>query len=101
VFSLALYVTSGVVHPEWGNSFKYLGYVTLGTMPEFSKYEFDEKNDIMVRASEMGWRSALLRFIKADVLTEQQCNQEFGPPSGGENSLWYKNLYTHRNSKKI
>ena len=101
VGDLALYVTSGIVKPEWGAQFKYLGYVTLGTMPEFSKYEFDEKNDIMIRASEMGWRSVLLRFIEANILTEQQVNEEFGHPSGGENSLWYKHLHNHRNSKKI
>ena len=99
---LALYVTSGVARPEWsGQNFKYVGYVTLGTMPEFSKYEFDEARDILIRASEMGWRSVLLRFIENNILTEQQCNQEFGHPSGGENSLWFKRLHNHRNSKKI
>lgn len=102
VGDLAIYVTSGVPKSEWaGASFKYLGYVTLGTMPEFSKYEFDEKNDIMLRASEMGWRSVLIRFVENNILTEQQIIQEFGHPSGGENSLWYKHLHNYRNSNKL
>lgn len=102
VGDLALYVTSGVAKPEWsGLTFKYLGYVTLGVMPEFSKYEFDESRDILIRATEMGWRSVLIRFVENNILTEQQCIQEFGHPSGGENSLWYKHLHNHRNSKKI
>jgi hypothetical protein len=99
---LALYATSGTNRPEWGgNSFKYIGYATLGIMPEFSKYEFDEQQDILLRVTNIGWRSILLRFIENNVLTEAQCDQEFGPPSGGANSIWYKKLHNHRNSKKI
>jgi len=102
VTDLALYVTNGVNKPEWGgNPFKYLGYVTLGMMPEFSSYEFDEARDVLIRTTEMGWRSVLIRFIENNILTEQQCNKEFGPPSGGESSLWYKHLHNHRNSTKI
>src|ERR1700761_5661260 len=49
IVDLALYATSGVNKPEWeGNSFKYLGYCTLGVMPEYSEYEFDSR-DIMQR----------------------------------------------------
>ena len=100
VGDLALYAASGVAKPEWGgNSFAYVGYVTLGTMPEFSRYEFDEKNDILLRATDIGWRSVLLRFIQKRILTEEQCDKEFGPPSGGTNSLWYKNLHRFRNAK--
>lgn len=99
---LALYVTSGVAKPEWGNqTFKYLGYVTLGMMPEFSKYEFEPLRDVMIRATEMGWRSVLIRFVENNILSEAQCLQEFGQPSGGDHSLWYKKLHNHRNSTKI
>ena len=98
---LALYATSGVSKPEWsGASFKYLGYVTLGIMPEYSEYEFNER-DVLQRCTQMGWRSVLLRFIQGGVLTEEQCNAEFGPPSGGVNSLWYKKLHDFRNAKKL
>lgn len=101
VVDLALYATSGVNKPEWGqNSFKYLGYVTLGTMPEYSEYEFDQR-DILLRCTNIGWRSVLIRFIENGILTEEQCNQEFGFPSGGMNSLWYKKLHNFRNAKKV
>lgn len=94
---LALYATSGTARPEWaGQSFCYVGYVTLGTLPEFSKYEFDRARDIMLRASQIGWRSVLLRFIEKRILTEAQVLAEFGPPSGGENSIWYKKLQQFR-----
>ncbi len=96
---LALYVT-GVPRPEWsGNSFKYIGYATLGTMPEYSIFEFDEHRDILLRATQIGWRSLLLRFIQSHILTEEQCNAEFGHPSGGLNSLWYKKLQQFRSTK--
>ena len=101
IVDLALYATSGVNKPEWsGNSFKYMGYVTLGTMPEYSEYEFNER-DVLQRCTQIGWRSVLLRFVENDILTEEQCNREFGPPSGGVNSIWFKKLNNHRNAKKI
>ena len=99
---LALYATSGITKPEWNNqSFKYVGFVTLGTMDEYSTYEFDEHRDILLRVRNIGWRSVLLRFVENNILTEDQCLKEFGPPSGGVNSLWYKKLHNHRNAKKI
>jgi len=98
---LALYATSGMTKPEWdGNNFKYIGGVTLGILPEYSRYSFDRR-DVMTREEDIGWRSVLLRFVKNDLLTEAQCDQEFGPPSGGVNSIWYKKLHNYRNSKKL
>lgn len=98
VGDLALYATSGVAKPEWrGQSFKYLGYVTVGAMPEYSKYEFDPR-DVLQRVKDMGWRSALLPFVKNRVLTEEQILTEFGEPSGGLNSIWYKKLKQYRKS---
>lgn len=97
---LALYVTSGTTRADWdGRSFKYMGYVTLGTMPEFSKYEFDPLRDVMIRATDMGWRSVLIRFIENNILTEQQCQAEFGHPSSGIRAVWDKHLQNHRTSK--
>lgn len=101
VGDLALYVTSGKPQPEWGGrDFKYLGYVTLGTMPEFSEYEFDEQRDVMIRTSKIGWRSVLLRFIENKILTEDQCKEEFGPPSSGISETWHKRLFNLRNNIK-
>ena len=99
---LAVYATSPTAKQEWGGrDFHYMGFVTLGTMPENSTYEFDSHRDILLRVKDVGWRSVLLRFVENNILTEDQCLKEFGPPSGGVNSLWYKKLYRHRNEKKI
>ena len=102
VVDLALYATSPIARPDWngGRDFLYMGYVTLGVMPEYSRYEFDNRN-ILIRCSQIGWRSVLLRFVENNLLTEEQCLKEFGPPSGGVNSLWYKKLSNHRNAKKL
>lgn len=98
---LALYVTSAFPKKEWNSrDFHYIGYVTLGLMPEYSKYEFNER-DVLQRCTQIGWRSVLLRFIEAHVLTEEQCNREFGHPSGGAGSLWFKKLHDFRNAKKV
>lgn len=98
---LALYATSGIARAEWkGRNFKYLGYATLGTMPEYSTYEFDDHRDILLRVHNIGWRDILFRFVTNELLTEEQCNREFGHPSGGVNSWWYKKLYNFRNLKK-
>lgn len=99
---ISLYATSGVGKSEWGgNSFRYLGYLTIGPMPEYTEYEFDSR-DILLRATRVGWRSVLLRFIKARVLTEEQVNKEFGPPSGlADSTLWFKKLHQYRNAKNL
>ena len=99
VGDLGLYVT-GLARPEWeGNTFKYVGYVTLGIMPEYSTYDFDNQRDVMIRVKDMGWRSMLLRFVENGIVTEKQCDQEFGTPSGGTTSTWYKALHKKRNQK--
>ena len=100
VGDLALYIT-GTPRPDWNNqSFRYLGYMTVGPMPEYSKYEFDKQRDILLRASHMGWRSVLLRFIENGVLTEEQCDKEFGRPFGHIAQVsWFKKLQQIRNTK--
>jgi len=99
---ISLFVTSGMPKPEWkGATVKYMGYITIGTMPEYNKYEFDSR-DIMQKVTTVGWRDVLLRFIKNRILTEEECNREFGPPSGfADPTYWYKKLHQYRNAKKI
>ena len=99
---ISLFATSGVAKSEWrGATAKYMGYLTIGPMPEYNEYEFDSR-DIMLRATRIGWRDVLLRFIKNGILTEEQCNKEFGPPSGfADSTYWYKKLHQYRNAKKI
>lgn len=97
---ISLFATSDVPKPEWnGTSTKYLGYITIGPMSEYTEYEFDSR-DVLQRAARIGWRDVLLRFIKNGILTEEQCNKEFGPPSGfADSTYWYKKLHQYRNAK--
>lgn len=99
---ISLFATSGSARSEWNNqTAKYMGYITVGTMPEYTEYEFDSR-DVLQRAIRIGWRDVLLRFIKNNILTEAQVNKEFGRPSGLANSTyWYKKLHQYRNSKKL
>lgn len=99
---LAMYIVAPGVRADWdGKNYKYLGYVTYGTLPEYSIYEFNDKIDVMVREEFRGWRTVLLRFIKADLLTEEQCDKEFGKPSSRGSAVWYKRLYEHRNKHAV
>lgn len=99
---VSLYLTAGGPRADWGgNAFKYMGYFEFDTMPEHSIFEFDEDKDVLVRATSMGWRSVLLRFIKSGILTEEQCQKEFGPPSTGNSNVWFKQLQRHRGEKRV
>ena len=80
-----------------GASFKYLGYIPMGFIPEFNQYTFDARN---VPTSEIrGWRTPLLRLIKTGVITEAKCNEVFGRPTECPASVrWYRQLWEWRNS---
>lgn len=84
-----------------GNSFEYLFFVPEGLMPEFSIWEFDEVRDIAIREKMRGWRTCLLRLIKRGLITETQCNKEFGKAIGPASTVWYRELYQYRNQKLI
>jgi hypothetical protein len=97
---LALYQTAETPQAKWdGKNYNYLGYVSYGNLCEYSQYEFDTKLDIVLRESTRGWRTVLLRFIKAGLLTEEQCDKEFGHPSGRASLVWYKKLWQYRNTR--
>lgn len=98
VGDLAMYVTAAGPRKDWeGKNYKYLGYVPYRELPEYSLYQFDNKMDVMIREDLRGWRTVLLRFIKAGLLTEEQCDKEFGKPSSRGSTVWYKQLFNHRN----
>jgi hypothetical protein len=97
---LALYQTAETPQAKWdGKNYNYLGFVSYANLPEYSQYEFDNKLDIVLRESTRGWRTVLLRFIKAGLLTEEQCDKEFGHPSGRASLVWYKKLWQYRNTR--
>lgn len=82
-----------------GRDYKYLGYMPTGWLPEFSIYQFDKVRDLKVREDQRGWRSVLLRLIKSGVLTEEQCNREFGSACGEAATVWRRTLWEWRNHK--
>lgn len=106
-----LYITEGGIHGDLsvfrtyggpqkhlgGKSFEYLWYIPTGILPEYSLYEFDNVRDVPVRESQRGWRTPLLRLIKAGYITEAICDAVFGKPSSAGSTVWYRELYNHRN----
>lgn len=80
--------------------YRYLWYIPEGILPEFSLYEFDEVRDFPVKEKKRGWRTALLRVILADMISEQKANEVFGKPSENlASELWYRRLFAKRNHK--
>jgi hypothetical protein len=98
VGDLALYLVADTPQAKWdGKNFKYMGFLTYEMLPEFSRYEFETVRDVMIRESERGWRTPLLRFIKDGLITEDQCRQEFGAAVGEGSMTWHKTLWNYRN----
>lgn len=95
---LALYQVAETPQTKWGGkNYSYLGFVSYGNLSEYSLYQFDEVRDVMVREKQRGWRTTLLRCIKAGLITEEQADRVFGKPSGRASGVWYKQLYEYRN----
>jgi hypothetical protein len=82
-------------------SFEYLMYISKGEMPEFSILEFDARTDAPVREQLRGWRTILLRLIKHKVITQTECDAEFGDARGLASRQWHKQLYCFRNGKNV
>jgi hypothetical protein len=81
-------------------NFQYLFFIPTGWMPECSLIEFDDR-DIPIREKKRGWRTPLLRLIKAGLLTEADCEEEFGKPTPGADAVWNRELWQYRNRKEI
>jgi hypothetical protein len=94
---LAVYRTYGGPQTRLnGNSFEYLFYMPTGLMPEFSLYEFSER-DVPVKEKQRGWRTILLRLIRTGLLTEEKCREEFGEAVGAGSTVWHRKLWEFRN----
>lgn len=85
-------------HPEFQPlGYRYLWYVEEGIMPEFSLFEFDER-DFPSREKKRGWRTPLLRCILAGLVSQTQAEEAFGrPPENLASEVWYRRLYAYRN----
>jgi hypothetical protein len=67
--------------------------------PEWSLLHFNEF-DVPICERYRGWRTAMLAMIEANVLTEDEVNRAFGPPSLNTASLLYRErVQTHRKRK--
>lgn len=67
--------------------------------PEWSLMYFDQM-DVPIRERYRGWRTALLRLITNDVITEDEAIKAFGPPSSDEAAeLYLETLQAYRNRK--
>src|SRR5579875_273403 len=96
---LAVYRVYGQPQPRLdGKTFEYLWYIPTGYMPEFSVYEFDPIRDIPIKERVRGWRTPLLRLIKARITTEEKVNKYFGRVTDGPGSVVYRrSLFVFRN----
>jgi len=85
-------------HPEFQPlGYRYLWYVESGIMPEFSLYEFDER-DFPIKEKKRGWRTPLLRCILAGMISQADAESMFGrPPENLASEVWYRRLYAYRN----
>lgn len=94
---LAVFRTYGQPQPRLdGRDFEYLFYIPTGLLPEYSLYEFNER-DIPVREKQRGWRTVLLRLIKSGLLTEETCNRVFGEAHGEAATVYLRHLHNFRN----
>lgn len=77
--------------------YRYLWYIEKGYAPEFSLYEFDER-DFPIKEKKRGWRTPLLRCILAGMVDETDANRVFGrPPENLASEVWFRRLYAYRN----
>lgn len=110
----SLYVTDGNIQGELalfrtypcgqprlnGRDFEYLFYCPTGYLPEFSLYDFDDR-DIPIRERERGWRTVLLRLIKSGLLSEEIVDHVFGKAVGPGSNVYNRKLYEFRNRALI
>jgi hypothetical protein len=80
-----------------GNELRYICYFTRGRMPEFEIVITNEQE--LPVSQKRGWRTVLLRLIKAGLLTEEQARKHFGIPSGGPAKWYLEELQAMRHEK--
>ncbi len=101
VGDLAVFKTYGRPQERLGGkTFEYLFYIPTGILPEFSLYEFNDRN-VPVREKQRGWRTVLLRLIKSKMLDEQTAHKVFGKPEGQAASRYLRELYKFRNREEV
>ncbi len=85
---LSLYVEDG----KHENGARYIGYIQVGIMNEFSEYKYD-KMGVPIDEHRRGYRGILLKLIMEKYATEQQCEKVFGPC---DEAVWCRTLFNWR-----
>lgn len=98
VGDVGVYRTFDHVQPN-GLDYQYLWFLPSGMMPEWSVYEFNDR-DIPVRERVRGWRTPLQRLIQQGLVTEEAARKEFGEARGAASIPWRRDLYDWRNRHK-
>ncbi len=71
---------------------QYCTYLQYPVSPEWSVMRFDEF-DVPTSEKYRGWRTALLRLMQEEVLTEEEVNKAFGePPVNAASELYFEYL---------
>jgi hypothetical protein len=90
---------SGWVWRNGRRTVQYLTYLQYPRGPEWSLMHFD-KFDVPTAERYRGWRTALLRLIQEEVVTEEEVNRAFGPVTENEASeLYLEQLAEFRRTK--
>jgi hypothetical protein len=94
---VSVFRTYGQPQPHLNNnSFEYIMYFPLGWSPEHSLMEFDNR-DVPVRERQRGYRTVVLRLLKAGLTTEEKITEHFGEALGEGAANWRRQLFVHRN----
>ncbi len=81
-----------------GNDIAFVCWIDAGQLPEYSIVHFNK--DRQPIKEQRGWRTALLRLIKAGITTEESVRKEFDEPTNGDESrFWREQLWNHRHNR--
>jgi len=81
--------------PEWYNYHKYVTGCPKDFLPEWGHLTTD--TDGIANREVRGWRSMLIAFVKAGVVTYEAVVKEFGSPENDQRSnLWFEQLAEFR-----
>lgn len=72
------------------------GFYIDAAMPEYSAIVTDDRGKPWREIR--GWRSVLTTLIRRGIITEKQCNSQFGRPETTRSVLWHKQRQAERNN---
>jgi len=79
---------TGWVNRNGRRTAQYISYLQWPQGPEWSIMRFDQF-DVPTCEKYRGWRTAILRMIEEEVITEEEVDRAFGPVTENEASKFY------------